>query len=146
MGFPGTMGSVEMVDYILADRTVIPPDLRGFYSEKVRFELERFQAPRAARAWHVCSQPPCAVPHLHLRGASREAEEARILRVCFACSSSERVSPPNVSATTENFNKQKVVSNVVYYTIAAGKTKYNTIAGFEQRQRTQPEKSASLKI
>lgn len=35
MGFPGTMGSVEMVDYILADGTVIPPDLRRFYSEKV---------------------------------------------------------------------------------------------------------------
>lgn len=35
MGFPGTMGSAEMVDYILADRTVIPPNLRRFYSEKV---------------------------------------------------------------------------------------------------------------
>ncbi|CAN0440776.1 unnamed protein product, partial [Scytosiphon promiscuus] len=35
MGFPGTMGSAEMVDYILADRTVIPPNLRHFYSEKV---------------------------------------------------------------------------------------------------------------
>jgi len=35
MGFPGTMGSDHMVDYILADRVVIPPSLRQFYSEKV---------------------------------------------------------------------------------------------------------------
>ncbi|CAB1106042.1 GT41 [Ectocarpus sp. CCAP 1310/34] len=35
MGFPGTMGSSEMVDYILADAVVVPPDLRRFYSEKV---------------------------------------------------------------------------------------------------------------
>ncbi|CAM9927499.1 unnamed protein product, partial [Ectocarpus fasciculatus] len=35
MGFPGTMGSREMADYILADAVVVPPDLRRFYSEKV---------------------------------------------------------------------------------------------------------------
>lgn len=35
MGFPGTMGSAEMVDYILADGVVIPPEMRRFYSEKV---------------------------------------------------------------------------------------------------------------
>lgn len=35
MGFPGTMGSREMVDYILADGVVIPPNMRGYYSEKV---------------------------------------------------------------------------------------------------------------
>lgn len=38
MGFPGTMGSVEMVDYILADGVVIPPDLKRFYSEKVTYK------------------------------------------------------------------------------------------------------------
>ncbi|CAN0412353.1 unnamed protein product, partial [Ectocarpus sp. 13 AM-2016] len=35
MGFPGTMGSSEMMDYILADAVVVPPNLRRFYSEKV---------------------------------------------------------------------------------------------------------------
>ena len=39
MGFPGTMGSLEMVDYILADGVVIPAEKRSFYSEKVLFFL-----------------------------------------------------------------------------------------------------------
>ncbi len=34
MGFPGTMG-VDYIDYILADRTVIPEDQYPFYAEKV---------------------------------------------------------------------------------------------------------------
>jgi protein O-GlcNAc transferase len=34
LGFPGTMGS-GCIDYILADRTVIPDDDRQFYTEKV---------------------------------------------------------------------------------------------------------------
>lgn len=35
MGFPGSMGSRDIVDYILADDVVIPPHLNQFYSEKV---------------------------------------------------------------------------------------------------------------
>lgn len=35
MGFPGTMGSADMVDYLLADGVVIPTELRRFYAEKV---------------------------------------------------------------------------------------------------------------
>ena len=35
MGFPGTMGSADMVDYVLADGVVIPTELRHFYAEKV---------------------------------------------------------------------------------------------------------------
>lgn len=35
MGFPGTLGSAELVDYILADRVVIPRELRRYYDEKV---------------------------------------------------------------------------------------------------------------
>jgi protein O-GlcNAc transferase len=34
MGFCGSMGA-EYIDYIIADRTVIPPELIGFYSEKI---------------------------------------------------------------------------------------------------------------
>ena len=34
MGFCGTMGA-EWMDYIIADRTVIPPELTEFYQEKV---------------------------------------------------------------------------------------------------------------
>lgn len=36
MGFPGTMGSSDMVDYVLADGIVIPKEMRRFYAEKVR--------------------------------------------------------------------------------------------------------------
>ncbi|CAM9288553.1 unnamed protein product, partial [Laminaria digitata] len=35
MGFPGTMGSGDMVDYVLADGVVIPTEMRRFYAEKV---------------------------------------------------------------------------------------------------------------
>eukprot|EP00904_Undaria_pinnatifida_P003604 jgi/Undpi1/13244/HiC_scaffold_8.g02906.m1 len=35
MGFPGTMGSSDMVDYVLADGIVIPKEMRRFYAEKV---------------------------------------------------------------------------------------------------------------
>ena len=34
MGFCGSMGA-DYIDYIIADNTVIPPELRSFYSEKV---------------------------------------------------------------------------------------------------------------
>ena len=43
LGYPGTMG-VEHVDYILADRYVIPPEAARFYSEKVVYLPECFQA------------------------------------------------------------------------------------------------------
>lgn len=35
MGFPGSMGCRDMVDYILADGVVIPSEMRRYYSEKV---------------------------------------------------------------------------------------------------------------
>lgn len=47
MGFPGTMGSVEMVDYILADGVVVPHDLRHFYSEKVSYLLSSCANPKS---------------------------------------------------------------------------------------------------
>lgn len=34
LGYPGTMGSAQ-VDYIMADRVVIPPEHRQFYAEKI---------------------------------------------------------------------------------------------------------------
>lgn len=34
LGYPGTMGA-DFMDYLVADATVIPPDLRRFYCEKV---------------------------------------------------------------------------------------------------------------
>jgi predicted O-linked N-acetylglucosamine transferase (SPINDLY family) len=42
LGFPGTMG-VDYIDYILADRTVIPEDQHAFYVEKVVYLPDSYQ-------------------------------------------------------------------------------------------------------
>lgn len=49
LGHPGTMGA-EYIDYILADRTVIPPDHEQYYSEKVVVLPGCYQANDARRA------------------------------------------------------------------------------------------------
>jgi predicted O-linked N-acetylglucosamine transferase (SPINDLY family) len=43
LGFPATMGA-EYIDYIIADRFVLPVDKQGFYSEKVVYLPDSFQA------------------------------------------------------------------------------------------------------
>jgi len=43
LGFPGTLGA-SYVDYIIADRCVIPPGHEGFYTEKVVYLPECYQA------------------------------------------------------------------------------------------------------
>jgi protein O-GlcNAc transferase len=42
LGYPGTMGA-DYVDYIIADRIIIPPDQQGFYSEKVVYLPDTYQ-------------------------------------------------------------------------------------------------------
>ncbi len=48
LGFPGTMGA-EYIDYILADRFVIPEDRRQHYAEKVVYLPDVFQANDSGR-------------------------------------------------------------------------------------------------
>jgi predicted O-linked N-acetylglucosamine transferase (SPINDLY family) len=43
LGFPGTMGA-DYMDYIIADAVVIPPDERAFYTEKVVYLPDAYQA------------------------------------------------------------------------------------------------------
>jgi protein O-GlcNAc transferase len=43
LGFPATLGA-PYIDYILADRTVIPPDERQYYTENVVYLPETYQA------------------------------------------------------------------------------------------------------
>ena len=43
LGFPATMGA-EYIDYIIADRFVIPEDMRAHYAEKVVYLPDTFQA------------------------------------------------------------------------------------------------------
>ena len=43
LGFPGTSGA-DFVDYIIADSTIIPPDHAQFFSEKVVYLPDTYQA------------------------------------------------------------------------------------------------------
>jgi protein O-GlcNAc transferase len=43
LGFPGTMRA-DYMDYIIADTVVIPPEQRGFYTEKVVYLPDTYQA------------------------------------------------------------------------------------------------------
>jgi predicted O-linked N-acetylglucosamine transferase (SPINDLY family) len=49
LGFPGTMG-IEFIDYILADRVVIPDEQRIQYSEKVVYLPDSYQCNDSKRA------------------------------------------------------------------------------------------------
>ncbi len=48
LGFPATMG-VDYIDYIIADRTVIPSRHEAFYSEKIAYLPDTYQANDAKR-------------------------------------------------------------------------------------------------
>jgi protein O-GlcNAc transferase len=47
-GYPGTMGA-EYIDYLIADRIVIPEDKRGYYSEKIVYLPNSFLPPDQQR-------------------------------------------------------------------------------------------------
>ena len=48
LGYPGTMGALEM-DYILADRIVIPEDHRAYYGERAVYLPDSYQCNDSAR-------------------------------------------------------------------------------------------------
>jgi protein O-GlcNAc transferase len=43
LGYPGTMGA-DFIDYLIADRFVIPPEQQRFYSEKIVYLPDAYQA------------------------------------------------------------------------------------------------------
>jgi len=43
LGYPGTMGA-EYIDYVISDKTIIPPESQCFYSEKVAYVANSYQA------------------------------------------------------------------------------------------------------
>jgi predicted O-linked N-acetylglucosamine transferase (SPINDLY family) len=49
LGYPGTMGA-EYMDYLIADRTLIPDTCRQYYSEKIAYLPNSYQANDAKRA------------------------------------------------------------------------------------------------
>jgi predicted O-linked N-acetylglucosamine transferase (SPINDLY family) len=54
LGYPGTIGTSSM-DYIIADRIVVPSNLQGFFSEKVVYLPDCYQVNDSKR---VIGQPP----------------------------------------------------------------------------------------
>lgn len=48
LGFPGTLGA-DYIDYIIADRHVLPPDEQAYYSEKVVYMPDSYQVNDSGR-------------------------------------------------------------------------------------------------
>jgi len=63
LGYPGTMGSAA-VDYIIADRFVIPPDRQPYFSEKVVYLPDCYQVNDSGRkvAERVPTRQECGLP------------------------------------------------------------------------------------
>jgi predicted O-linked N-acetylglucosamine transferase (SPINDLY family) len=63
LGYSGTMGAGYM-DYIIADRTVIAPELAAFYSEKIAWLPDTFMANGGARriTEHTPARRECGLP------------------------------------------------------------------------------------
>ena len=63
LGFPGTLAAAYM-DYIIADRCVIPPGDEDFYDERVVYLPECYQANdnRKAIAQRIFRRPECGLP------------------------------------------------------------------------------------
>ncbi len=55
LGFPGTSGA-PFIDYLVADRTVIPPEMRRYYSEKIATLPDTYYP--TDDSWPVALQPP----------------------------------------------------------------------------------------
>jgi predicted O-linked N-acetylglucosamine transferase (SPINDLY family) len=66
MGYPGTMGA-DYIDYIIADRFVIPEDHRQWYSEKIVYLPDSYQANDSKRRIADCA-PTRAEAHLPQTG------------------------------------------------------------------------------
>jgi protein O-GlcNAc transferase len=63
LGFPGTTGA-DFIDYIIADRFVVPPDQQDHYSEKVVYLPDCYQPNDTKRqiAARVASRADCGLP------------------------------------------------------------------------------------
>jgi predicted O-linked N-acetylglucosamine transferase (SPINDLY family) len=63
LGFPGTLGAPYM-DYLIADRCVIPPDHQKFYAEKIVYLPECYQANDDKKyiSERIFTRTECALP------------------------------------------------------------------------------------
>ncbi|AUC96900.1 hypothetical protein CWS35_23585 [Bradyrhizobium sp. SK17] len=65
LGYPGTSGA-DFIDYIIADRTIIPASQQGDFSEKIAYLPHSYQANDATRAISemVFTRAECGLPEL----------------------------------------------------------------------------------
>jgi hypothetical protein len=65
LGYPGTMGA-EYMDYIVADPTLIPPESRQFYSEKVVYLPDTYMVDDSKRlpSGRVFTRQECGLPEI----------------------------------------------------------------------------------
>jgi protein O-GlcNAc transferase len=63
LGYPGTMGA-DFIDYIIADRFVVPPDQQAFFSERLVYLPECYQCndDKRAIAERTPSRRECGLP------------------------------------------------------------------------------------
>ena len=63
LGYPGTMGA-EYIDYLIADRMLIPESSRQFYTEKIVYLPDSYQVNDAKRriAEKVFTRKECGLP------------------------------------------------------------------------------------
>jgi predicted O-linked N-acetylglucosamine transferase (SPINDLY family) len=81
LGYPGTMGA-DYIDYLIADRTVIPETAQQHYSEKIVYLPDSYQANDSQRP---ISAKPCT------RAAERLPETAFVY-CCF--NNANKITPP----------------------------------------------------
>jgi predicted O-linked N-acetylglucosamine transferase (SPINDLY family) len=81
LGYPGTMGA-PYIDYLIGDRTVIPPEHRQFYSEEVVYLPDTYQANDSER--HIAS--------VSFTREQAGLPEGRFVFCCF--NGSQKILPP----------------------------------------------------
>ena len=80
LGFPGTTGA-PFIDYVLADRFVLPPEMQGFYSEQVVYLPDCYQVNDDRRA----------IPPVHGSRAEAGLPSTGFVFCCF--NNSYKISP-----------------------------------------------------
>jgi protein O-GlcNAc transferase len=85
LGYPAAMGTVY-VDYLVADRTVIPPGDETFFSERIAFLPDCYQVNDSARApvTHIPSRAEAGLPETGFVFAAFNASY-KITPSMFAC-------------------------------------------------------------
>ena len=72
LGYPGSIGA-KFIDYLIADRTLIPKEYEKFYSEKIIFMPNTYQ----------CNDDSKTIPNLKLNRKDFNLPEGAVIFTCF---------------------------------------------------------------